>query len=199
MAKKAPSRKSRRAGKGSLFLIAGLLIASALIRVVSDAGKVFAREQDPTTMSDLTTGSPVACETPSDLREMLAAFSLREERLSARESQLQQRMKALTVADQTIAQKLTALTKAEAELKATLALADTAAEGDIARLTTVYETMKPKKAAALFEEMDPDFAAGFLARMRPDAAAGIMAGLAPQTAYTISVVLAGRNADVPKE
>lgn len=47
--------------------------------------------------------------------------------------------------------------------------------------------------------MDPGFAAGFLGRMRPEAAAGIMTGLSPETAYTISVVLAGRNADVPRD
>ena len=81
----------------------------------------------------------------------------------------------------------------------TLALADGATEADVARLTTVYEQMKPKESAALFEEMDPTFAAGFLARMRPEAAAGIMAGLSPEAAYTISVVLAGRNGAVPTE
>lgn len=199
MAKGKVKRKAKRGGKGSLFLIAGLLIASALIRAASDAGKVFAREQDPTTMSEHANENSESCETPENLREMLAAFSLREENIRAREAQMLNRMQALNVADQTITQKLAALTKAEAELKATLALADTAAEDDISRLTEVYETMKPKKAAALFQEMDPDFAAGFLARMRPDAAAGIMAGLTPQAAYTISVVLAGRNAEVPKE
>jgi len=35
--------------------------------------------------------------------------------------------------------------------------------------------------------------------MRPEAAAAIMAGLTPQAAHTFSVVLAGRNANVPKE
>lgn len=199
MANKKVKRKAKRGGKGSLFLIAGLLITSALIRAAGDAGKVFAREQDPTTMEDQAATDSGICETPENLREMLVAFSLRENRLREREAQIQNRMQALNVADQTITQKLAALTRAEAALEATLALADTAAEGDISRLTTVYETMKPKKAAALFEEMDPDFAAGFLARMRPDAAAGIMAGLTPQAAYTISVVLAGRNAEVPKE
>ena len=62
----------------------------------------------------------------------------------------------------------------------------------------IHENMKPKDAAALFEEMAPEFAAGFLGRMRPDAAGAVMAGLDPKTAYTISVLLAGRNADVPK-
>ena len=37
-----------------------------------------------------------------------------------------------------------ALKLAEERLSATLARADTAAEDDVARLTTVYENMKPK-------------------------------------------------------
>ncbi|MEZ5673973.1 MAG: hypothetical protein R3D81_01625 [Thalassovita sp.] len=80
-----------------------------------------------------------------------------------------------------------------------MAVADQAAERDIGTLVAVYENMKPKDAAPLFEEMDPNFAAGFLSRMKPEAAAGIMAGLSPNVAYTISVVLAGRNAEAPKE
>ena len=74
-----------------------------------------------------------------------------------------------------------------------------AVENDLAALTSVYENMKPKEAAPLFEAMDPVFAAGFLARMRPEVAAGIMAKLSPDAAYSISVILAGRNANVPRE
>ena len=80
-----------------------------------------------------------------------------------------------------------------------MATADKAAENDIGRLTAVYENMKPDQAAALFRLMEPSFAAGFLGRMRPDSAAAILAGLEPDLAYSISVVLAGRNADVPRE
>ena len=108
-------------------------------------------------------------------------------------------MKALDIADQAIQKKLVDLQQAEQKLLATLSLADGAAEADVTRLTSVYEQMKPKDAAALFETMDPTFAAGFLARMKPEAAAGVMAGLSPEAAYTISVVLAGRNGEVPKE
>jgi flagellar motility protein MotE (MotC chaperone) len=79
-----------------------------------------------------------------------------------------------------------------------VAVADQAADADVTRLVTMYENMKPKEAAPLFEVMAPDFAAGFLARMRPDAAASVLAGLNPKTAYTISVIMAGRNAGVPK-
>ena len=89
--------------------------------------------------------------------------------------------------------------EAETELEATLALADGAAESDLAKLTRMYEVMKPKEAAALFTEMDPIFAAGFLGRMQPERAAAVLAGMEPKAAYTLSLILAGRNGAVPTE
>ena len=106
---------------------------------------------------------------------------------------------ALRVAEQEVTEKLAALTGAEAALRATLALAETAAESDLSRLATVYENMKPKDAAALFTEMTPEFAAGFLGLMQPEAAAAIMTELEAPVAYSISVMLAGRNALVPTQ
>ena len=97
--------------------------------------------------------------------------------MSKREADLRARMQALSVAEAEIERRMTAMEEAERRLRETLAVAKTAAEDDVAQLTQVYATMKPKQAAALFEEMEPDFAAGFLGRMRPDAAAAIMAGL----------------------
>ncbi|MFU8776460.1 MAG: MotE family protein [Roseovarius sp.] len=91
------------------------------------------------------------------------------------------------------------MTSAEDDLRRMIAQTESAAENDVAQLTKVYESMKPKQAAALFEEMDPVFAAGFLARMRPEAAADVLAGLSPGAAHGISVILAGRNATVPRE
>ena len=115
-----------------------------------------------------------------------------------REQQIAERLKALDLADRDVSEKLIRLAEVEERLRGTLALADSASEDDITQLVSVYEAMKPKDAALLFEEMIPEFAAGFLGRMRPEAAAGILAGLTPQTAYSLSVILAGRNASVPK-
>lgn len=130
---------------------------------------------------------------------LLEALQGREARLEQREAQLRERMDALHVAEEQIESKIQELVAAEEALRATIALADGAAEMDLARLTTVYENMKPKEAAALFAEMSPQFAAGFLGLMRPDAAALIMTELAPETAYSFSVVLAGRNAGTPTQ
>ncbi|WP_323763767.1 hypothetical protein [Marinovum sp.] len=197
-------KRGRRPGRGALSIIAVLLLGSALLRVGMQASVAIAREASPAELAQSLPGpdplvEPQTCESDPDLLPLLEAMETREERLRVREERMTMRMRALQVADARISEKLTELKASEQALRATIALADEAAESDLTRLTTVYENMKPKDAAALFETMDPEFAAGFLGRMRPDAAAGIMTGLTPQTAYMVSVVLAGRNADVPKE
>lgn len=193
------SRKStspRKTGRRVLPVIAALLLGSALLRAAIGANEAIAEDR---VHQFTNTVEPAVCETPADLQNLVAALQSREERLDEREKQMRARLQALAVADQEIEAKLARLSDAEDRLRGTLALADTAAEDDIARLVAVYEVMKPKEAATLFEEMSPEFAAGFLGRMRPEAAAGVLAGLTPQAAYSLSVILAGRNATVPKD
>ena len=192
-------RRPRGQARGALVLIAALLVTSALIRLGGGAGQAVARVSEDRVNSAPGPGADMSCDRPEDLQVMLSALQERETRLDAREVALSDRMQALRIADQEITRKLAVLEAAETELRATLEIAETAAEDDLGRLTKVYETMKPKQAAALFEQMDPRFAAGFLGRMRPEAAAEIMAGLSPEAAHMFSVVLAGRNADVPQE
>lgn len=199
---KSLSFLTNRNGRGSILLIAGLLVGSAVLRIGTGAGQAVATENPLAAIQPAKTVAEKQ-ETRSEpdraeMSKMLQSFQEREARLAEREKQIDMRMKALSVADEQIERRLTNLQETEDSLRELLALANTAAEDDLVRLTSVYENMKPKEAAALFEQMEPAFAAGFLGRMRPDAAAGIMAGLSPQVAYSISVILAGRNADVPK-
>lgn len=198
---KSKNRKQRRRrapGRGALVAISALLIGSAIIRIGSDAGQAFAKASGNDEIEQPTHAAK-ECKTPEDFQPMLDAFRQREERLVSQELALEDRMQALKVANREIERKLSELTQAEEALRETIALADTAAESDLDRLTRVYENMKPKQAAALFEEMDPNFAAGFIGRMRPEAAAAVMAGLSPEAAHAFSVVLAGRNTNVPTE
>ncbi len=213
------------AGRGSVLVIAMLLLSSASLRIFTGAGTAFAEgNQLPNTLMPATStggrNAPPSPETEpnhsdghsssdakkstfqgagrSEMSKLITALSERETQVAEREKQLEMRMRALSVADAEIEKRMLSLTDSENSLRATLALADEASEKDIIRLVSVYESMKPKGAAALFEEMEPGFAAGFLGRMRPDAAAGVLAGMSPQAAYSISVILAGRNANVPK-
>jgi len=196
-----------KAGRGSVGMIASLLVASAVLRVVSGVAVAQDIEAKPlpdavqlteeNRMQEHTIAEATQATRPEKMR-LLDALQQREARVTARERQLDMRAKALAVADEEISKRLTDLEEAETTLRQTLTLADGAAEDDLARLTTVYESMKPKDAAALFQTMEPGFAAGFLSRMRPDVAAAVMTGLPPDIAYSISVIMAGRNANVPK-
>ncbi|EBA13847.1 MotE family protein [Roseobacter sp. CCS2] len=186
------SNKNR--GFGALHVITSLLIASAVLRFATEVAPAMANEASVEIAQQ--PASPVVA---SETQTLLAALQAREQRLTEREAQLQNRMQALRSAEEQIEEKLETLVQAETALSATIARADTAAETDVAQLTTVYENMKPKEAADLFAQMPPRFAAGFLGLMRPDAAALIMTELDPEIAYSFSVVLAGRNADVPTD
>lgn len=198
----------QKAGRGSVLIIATLLVSSAVLRIVSGVAMAedteIAAKPLPEAVKAKAEEASMAekPERPALDRvgqaNLLEALQQREARLLERERQIELRTKALRVADEEITKRLVDLEEAEAALRQTLSLADGAAEDDLARLTTVYESMKPKDAAALFQTMEPDFAAGFLGRMRPDIAAAVMTGLPPDIAYSISVILAGRNAKVPK-
>lgn len=190
----------QKKNRGVLIVITGFFLVSGLLRLGSGTGSAIAREVDALRSPAVAEAqTSKTCENGEGIGALLSALKAREDRVENREEKLTNRMQALEVAEVGIKQKLVALVKAEEKLKATMALADTAAEDDITRLISVYENMKPKDAAALFEEMAPQFSAGFLGRMRSDAAAKIFAGLTPAKAYSISVILAGRNAEVPKE
>lgn len=209
----ARTKSKRRTGKGVILVITVMLVLSAMLRLGDGAGGALAEALSQTAareesakphdtgaapMAMPVAGTPGHPMNRAEIGGLLGALRAREEQVTARERQIELRAKALQVADEEIAKRLAQLEQVEENLRRTLALADGAAENDLARLTAVYENMKPKDAAALFAAMEPDFAAGFLGRMRADAAAAVMAGLPPEAAYSISVILAGRNANAPK-
>ncbi|MEO0922550.1 MAG: hypothetical protein AAFY09_07230 [Pseudomonadota bacterium] len=193
-------RRSWTSGRGALGVIALLLIASGIIRLSTGAGSAIALEIKEQAEQQMAKASePDIVDIAPDLVALLEKAQTRQRKLDQREAELETRMQALALIEGAVAEDLERLEDAEAKLRATMASADEAAETDIGRLTAVYENMKPAEAAALFQLMEPSFAAGFLGRMRADAAAAILAGLKPDLAYSISVVLAGRNANVPRE
>ena len=191
MRRPAAAARPRRSALSVLFLI---LAVSGLLRIGLSAGHAL-----DAAVTEAAASVPETCSGGDEAsRAMFVDLKARETRLNQREEVIGVREKAVALAASEAEKRITALEKAERKLAATIAMADQAAEKDVARLVAVYERMKPKDAAALFAEMAPDFAAGFLSRMRPDAAAAVMAGLEPTTAYAISVNFAGRNAAAPK-
>jgi len=187
-----PKRKT-----GTISVIVALFLASGLIRLAEIAPAI---AEEMGTAADREAEPQVAMVAPApDMPALLAAIQGREAQLAEREAYIDRRMQTLAVAEQRVREQITALTEAEERLAATLSLADNATEEDVARLTEVYQRMKPAEAAGIFQTMDIQFAAGFFSRMRPEASAAIMAQLPADLAYSISVVMAGRNANAPLE
>ena len=202
---KISNKKSRRRSLSALSLITLLFAGSAALRVFIGANTAIAQASLPTQENSVVEfdrySQVETFSAPAErkrLAKMLETIQAKEAEIEAREKEQNSREKTLEAAGEEISARLAELKEAEDNLRATIAITDGASESDLSKLTAVYENMKPKDAAALFEAMEPDFAAGFLSRMRPDAAANVMAGLPPELAYSISVILAGRNANAPK-
>lgn len=191
-------KKNRRQSRNALFVIASLFLMSGVLRFGSGTGLAIAEELEARSESDSAL-NPEICAPNEGIALLLSELSEREDRVEGNELAIKNRLVTLEVAEEKYQQTLERLIAAENALSATISKASIASESDLAQLTAMYENMKPKDAAALFEEMDPVFSSGFLGRMRPDAAALVLAGLRPKTAYAISVILAGRNEQVPKD
>lgn len=194
-------KKRRGSGRGALLILAAVFMMSAGARLMSGTGAAIARELSQSVTPDAMKADAEGgvCESDAETAMLMTSLRDREERISQDEKMLSLKMKALELARSEFTKNMAELQDAEERLASTMTVASSAARDDLDKLTTVYESMKPKDASALFEQMSPDFAAGFLGRMRSDAAAAVLAGLKPETAYTISVILAGRNANAPRE
>lgn len=185
----------KRAGRGALVILALFLASSGALRMGSLAGVALANaKSEPVEMA-----LPAPTDCPPPAPALLQALNDREAQVRAQEAASADRLAALALAEAAIAKRMEELIAAEASLKEVLTIADGAAEQDLARLTAVYEAMKPADAAALFDAMAPEFAAGFLGRMQTTAAAAVLAGMSRDKAYSISILIAGRNAMAPKD
>jgi flagellar motility protein MotE (MotC chaperone) len=187
------TKKRSRSSRSVLIILALFLAASGALRLGDGIG--FALANSTTQPADSAATGQDCPAPPAALAE---ALRQRDSDISVREQRLNQREAALALAEAAFSARMTEMQAAEDELKKTLKLADGAAEEDLKRLTAVYEAMKPADAAKLFSTMAPEFAAGFLGRMTPESAALVLSGMAPDRAYSISVLIAGRNALVPK-
>lgn len=189
---------TRRAPRPTHIILSFLLV-SAVIRLsaggVALAQEFAARAEDAPTMP-----APAVPRAPEpEVGSLLESIRTRQEQLSQREKEITERQFELNLVEQQISQQLSVLKLAEQKLADTLAIADSAAENDLKQLTMVYEKMKAKNAAEIFETMEISFAAGFLSRMKPEFAAGILSEMSPNAAYSISVVMAGKNANAPTD
>lgn len=180
----------------ALGCVAAILLASAGTRLVQADIPLdeLAKAIVPPAYANLPDPEPAMASEDRFLR----VLQERDRELDLREAALADREAELSQVASRARQEIARLEAAEAELRETLALARGAADADVARLVTMYESMRPATAAALFESMAPEFAAGFLMRMVPETAGAIMSELPPEIAYALSAVMAGRHGATPR-
>ena len=183
--------------RGILALLTIIFIGSGVLRL-GEVGSALAATEDEEEMYVDDMPELGSCPDLGAVSTALAAIDGRAQSLDSREAAIEERQAQLDAAEQLIGTRLAELEAAEERLTALLSTTDEAASNDVDQLMAFYEAMNSEDAAALFAEMDPNFAAGFLSRMRPESGAGILAELEPAQAYAISVILATRNADVPR-
>lgn len=181
----ADRRPRPRPSRPVLMVMALCLMAGGVLN--AGAAWQSANANDSPPASDAAAGDGMA---------LLQALKTREDAVAAREAEATRREAEIAAGAEKISQQLREMTEAETRLSQLVKHVDEAAAKDVDKLTSVYAAMKPKDAAALFNEMPPDFAAGFIAQMGADQAAAIMSAVDPKVGYSISVLLAGRNADL---
>jgi len=130
---------------------------------------------------------------------ILETLSSDMERLDIRETQIKEREVALAAIEKTMAAQMEAVDVANKALQVKIDQINTLANDDLKHLVGMYQTMKPKQAAEIFNSMDPAFAAGFLREMSSEKAGFIMANMDARRSYTISVIIAGKNANYRKK
>ncbi|MEM0922367.1 MAG: hypothetical protein AAGF44_09885 [Pseudomonadota bacterium] len=181
----------------AMLLLAGCFVLSAALRLF-DPGNAVATELAGLDLGEAR-AAPSEPEEPVDVSELLRKLREREAQLDRREERLAEKSRIIEVAEAKLRDQLARLEDAETKLSDTLRMADQAAEKDVEKLVSAFETMSPKRAAPIFENMDIAFAAGLISRMKGPAAAEVLAGLTAEKAYAISVFIAGQNARAPRE
>ncbi|MEM7522248.1 MAG: hypothetical protein AAF360_00495 [Pseudomonadota bacterium] len=184
----------------AMVILAGCFALSAVARV-ADPTSAFAVELPKMAagIGNAETSKPSeAMPTDAELGGLLQALRERERQLDARQRRIGEKAKVIEAAEAKLRDQMSRLEAAEARLGALLRLADQAADQDVGKLVTAFQSMDGKKAGPIFENMDVAFAAGLISRMDGVDAAEILSVLSPEKAYAVTVHIAGQNARAPE-
>jgi len=182
---------------GALLLSRAALVSSEVVspnKVKAEAQaeqNLKAAKQTETPNSDVVTSDDAKCLTGDVLDVMKADLA----RLETRKAEMSKREAALVTLEKKLKDQMVSVEKANSTLETRIKTLKSIADEDLTHLVAMYETMKPKQAAEIFNSMDPKFAAGFLREMNSTKAGLIMASMDARKSYSISVIIAGRNAN----
>jgi flagellar motility protein MotE (MotC chaperone) len=152
-----------------------------------------------------STSSPVApacAQSPADLAkaaglspgelQTLQNLGARRGQLDDRERILDTQLQLLAAAEAKVDGKIKALANMKTEIKALLGEADQQQQAEVDRLTSVYQKMKPKDAAAVMATLDDKVRIPVAAKMKDAALAAILAQMPTIEAKKLTESLAHR-------
>jgi flagellar motility protein MotE (MotC chaperone) len=155
-----------------------------------DAGVNAAGDSLPVTKDGAGNIVPMGHETPGSEQAMLERLGARREALDAREAELDMRMALVEAAERRIAERTAALEALETRINALVVEKQAIDESQFASIVAMYETMKPKEAAAIFDQLEMPVLLRVASAMSPRKMAPIMAKMEPMKAKDLTANMA---------
>jgi len=129
--------------------------------------------------------------------DVLRQLAKRRDELDARAKALDDREALLKATEQKIAEEVKQMQQMKAEYEQAKTARDDAAEANLRRLVTVYESMKPEEAARIFETMEGAVLLDVVTRMGERRLAPILAQMSPGKAQALTIAMANRRTPIP--
>jgi flagellar motility protein MotE (MotC chaperone) len=129
--------------------------------------------------------------------DVLRQLAKRRDELDARAKTLDDRDALLKATEQKIAEEVKQMQQMKAEYEQAKTARDDAAEANMRRLVTVYESMKPEEAARIFETMEGAVLLDVVTRMGERRLAPILAQMSPAKAQALTIAMANRRTLLP--
>lgn len=154
------------------------------------------KADDAPTPAEEARGLIPAEYTPAEVA-VLQNLASRRDALDKQEAELGQREALLAAAQQQVETKIKELQDVKGELQTLLHMVDEQQKARIDSLVKIYETMKPREAAAIIETLDMPVALDVLGKMREAKSAPILASMDPKKASQITVEMS-RQQQLPQ-
>lgn len=130
---------------------------------------------------------------PRSEYDLLQKLMQRRADLDARETALRDREALLDAMQKKLTVQIDTANQLKAEMQALREKQESAGQGNIRRLVTVYEAMKPEDAARIFNGMEPSIVLDVMTRMSERRLAPVLAQMEPTKAQALTVALARRR------
>ena len=179
-----------------------LLLSAKVVTFAKNAGDALGAEQQPVSVTPpLGPVGPVAVPMPSlsrpsatepsnAERALLQDLRRRREQLDAREHALEERNAVLEAAEARLQSKIDHMAALQTRLDDLDQARRQRQDANWSGLVKVYESMKPRDAAAIFDVLDMHVLLEVLDRMNERKAAGILAAMQPERARLATQMLA---------